>query len=134
MMNTVSFHIFFCYSDSIAELYNKNIHMGEFSGHGRGIFESTGLSSEERALAKEQEGELTFHKRAEKLHDYAEKLAHQARTAALVHGLMRQIGKIELLDEETCEKFALDHPQFFDEGPAVFAVAVALEKVKRSEH
>lgn len=90
-------------------------------------------SEEERNIAK-SEREQTFESRVEKLKDYAEKLAHQARTAALVHGLMRQVGKIELLDEATCEKFALDHPDFFDEGPAVFAVAVALEKAKRSGH
>ncbi len=107
--------------------------MSEYKGQGFESFsQSGGLSSQERAI--DRENTLTFRERAEKLMEHAEKVVHQARAASLVRGLLQKIGGIGNLTEDVCERFAEENPQYFDEGPVILAIALALEKERKSDH
>ncbi|MDD5084007.1 MAG: hypothetical protein PHT88_03710 [Candidatus Moranbacteria bacterium] len=111
---------------------SKNLFENPYRGNGLAEIHKTGLTAGERAA--EGENNQSYLERAGKLKAYAEKIAHDTRTAILVHGLLREVGDLKFLTDEKCDKFAEEHPSHFDEGPAVLAVAIALEAEKRSTH
>ncbi len=107
--------------------------MNEFKEQGMGSFERNGFSSSQE-VAVDKENDMTFEARAEKLMNYAEKVAHHERTAKLVRGLITQVGGVQNLNEGICEQFSESNADYFDEGPAVLAVALVISREDASLH
>jgi hypothetical protein len=110
--------------------------MGEnpYKGSGINAFRNGGeqMSYQERKL--DENRKLSFKESVLILQEHAEKIAHHAKTHELVKRFLHEVGGIEKLNPENCEKFAEEHSNHFYEGPMVYAVALAIERERRSSH
>jgi hypothetical protein len=140
--DAVSFHNFFCYSNSITELHNKNTSMGEYNGMGKGAFEALGNVSKQERDTERHLISRSFEDKVAQAAAYAAEIAHaekmdmrhqyMIKQSTIVKALLHRVGGFEQLTEEACQT-VVDNDTFFD-ATIVYAIAQALHKDSSLKH